>query len=351
MSNDKYVGADVHAATTTFAVLDSRGHQVMEGIVATRNKELVAFVKAIRGTVHLTFEEGTQAAWLYEVLRPHVAELVVCNPRVNRLLADGNKSDPIDAAKLAELLRGGQLRGVYHGEHGLGSLKALSYSYEGLVRVSVRSKNQLKAIFRSRGIQTPGEGFYKTPDREEWLSKLPHRGSRHRARLLWEQLDATEPLRASAKQELLAEAKKHEAWKLLKTMPGLGDVRAAQIVAHVQTPHRFRTKRQFWSYSGFAVVTRSTDDYRIRQGKLERRKKVSTRGLNRNHNSAMKAVFKAAAKDASRGELQELYQSRVDAGMRPEMAVLTMARKLSAVALAIWKKGESYDQEKAVTAT
>jgi hypothetical protein len=46
------------------------------------------------------------------------ATVIVYNPRKNRLLRDGNKSDRIDARKLAQLLRAGLLSPVYHGEHG-----------------------------------------------------------------------------------------------------------------------------------------------------------------------------------------------------------------------------------------
>jgi hypothetical protein len=53
----------------------------------------------------IAFEEGTWAAWLYDLLKPHVAKLVVCNPRKNALLKHGNKSDRIDARKLAEPMR------------------------------------------------------------------------------------------------------------------------------------------------------------------------------------------------------------------------------------------------------
>jgi transposase len=73
----------------------------------------------------VTFEEGTSAAWLHDLLKPHVNQLVVCDPRKNALLKDGSKSDRIDARKPAELLRGGQLKPVYHGEHGLRTLKEL----------------------------------------------------------------------------------------------------------------------------------------------------------------------------------------------------------------------------------
>jgi hypothetical protein len=51
----------------------------------------------------VTFEEGTWAARLYDVLKAHVTHLVVCNPRKNALLKAGGKSDRIDARKLAQL--------------------------------------------------------------------------------------------------------------------------------------------------------------------------------------------------------------------------------------------------------
>jgi Transposase len=79
--------------------------------------------------LHVTVEEGTWAAWLYDLLKPHVHKLVVCDPRRNALLKEGSKSDKVDARKLAELLRGGYLRPVYHGENGLRSLRELARSY------------------------------------------------------------------------------------------------------------------------------------------------------------------------------------------------------------------------------
>ena len=78
----------------------------------------------------MTLEEGTWAAWLYEVLKPHVKELVVCNTRRNALLKEGSKDDRVDARKLSELLHGGLLRAVYHGENGLRTLRELARTYE-----------------------------------------------------------------------------------------------------------------------------------------------------------------------------------------------------------------------------
>ena len=84
-----------------------------------------------KGSFHLqvTLEEGTWAAWLYDLLKPHVTEVLVCNPRKSALLKDGSKSDRIDARKLAEQLYRNKIKPVYHGEHGLRTLKELARSY------------------------------------------------------------------------------------------------------------------------------------------------------------------------------------------------------------------------------
>src|SRR5664279_2905230 len=129
-SDVKYIGLDVHTEATTVAVRNSAGKLVMESIVETKAKTLVDLLDGLRGELHVTLEEGTWAAWLYDVLKPHVREMVVCNPRRNALLKEGSKSDKVDARKLSELLRGGLLRAVYHGEHGLRTLQELVRSYE-----------------------------------------------------------------------------------------------------------------------------------------------------------------------------------------------------------------------------
>src|SRR5271169_2479946 len=119
MSSEKYIGLDVHQATISVAVMDPMGKVVMECILETKASTILEFFAGLRGTLSVTFEEGTWAAWLYDLLKPHVAKLVVCNPRKIALLKHGNKSDRIDARKLAELLRGNQLKPVYHGETGV----------------------------------------------------------------------------------------------------------------------------------------------------------------------------------------------------------------------------------------
>ena len=100
MSGEKYIGMDVHQATISVAVIDSQGQMIMESILETKASTILEFLAGLRGTLFVTFEEGTWAAWLYDLLKPHVAKVLVCNPRKNALLKHGNKGDKIDARKL-----------------------------------------------------------------------------------------------------------------------------------------------------------------------------------------------------------------------------------------------------------
>ena len=149
MSSEKYIGLDVHQATISVAVTDSQGKVVIESILETKASTLLEFFAGLRGSLFVTFEEGTWAAWLYDLLKPHVTEVLVCNPRKIPLLKQGNKSDKIDARKLAERLRLHDLKSVYHGQTGVRMLRELARSYLTVVKDLSRVMNRLKALYRS----------------------------------------------------------------------------------------------------------------------------------------------------------------------------------------------------------
>jgi hypothetical protein len=129
MNDSKYIGLDVHQATISATVLDAEGKLVMEAILETKAETVLQFIHGMRGSLHVTFEEGTSAAWLYTLLKPHVTRVLVCDPRKNALLKVGNKSDRIDSRKLAELLRSNLLRSVFHDDTGLRTLREMARSY------------------------------------------------------------------------------------------------------------------------------------------------------------------------------------------------------------------------------
>ncbi len=326
----KYVAFDVHQATTVASVREESGRVIARSVVPTDASALTEFVRGMRGTRHVTFEEGTQAQWLYQ----------------------GNKGDQVDADQLSELLRRGALRAVYHGSSDRATLKELTRTYRNLVEDSTRVMLRLKALFRARGIPTAGTAVYHSRHRVQWLGRLLEAGARFRAEALYAELDVLRKLRPKAKAAMVTEARRDPAWPVLRTIPFLGSVRVALLLATMQTPWRFRTKRHLWAYAGLAVVTRSSADYTIVAGQaVRRRRSPMTRGLNRNHNRVLKDVFKGAATAATArpGPLQAFYRSVVARGTREELARLTLTRKLAALTLRLWKKGERYDPTKLTT--
>src|SRR5580692_1222126 len=248
MDTTKYVGMDVHTEAITIAVVNSAGKIVMESTLETKANTILEFFQGLRGNVQVTFEEGTWAAWLYDLLKPHVT--------------------------------------------------------------------------------------------------ITEAGVRRRAEYYYQQLDALQALRHEVRRDLLAESRKQTATKLLRQIPCIGPIRAALLIALIQTPHRFRTKRQLWNYSGLGVKTRDSAQYRFVKGELQRSKRPQLlRGLNENHNHDLKNIFKGAATMAtiSPGPFHDFYEGLLVKGRKPTMARLTLARKIAAITLIVWKKGDSFD--------
>jgi len=342
----KYVALDVHQEATATTVRDHKGRVIARSVIPTEEGTLLEFFRGMRGSIHVTFEEGTQAQWLHDLLVGVVDRVVVCDRRGEG--QKGNKSDRVDADQLSDLLRRGGLRAVYHGSPHRADLKELTRTYQNLVEDSMRVMQRLKALFRARAIRTPGKGVYDPAKRAEWLADLPGRGVRFRAQVLYTELDILRDLRPKAKAAMVAEARRDPAYAVLETIPFLGPVRVALLLATLGTPWRFRSKRNLWGYAGLAVVTHNSSEFVLVGGRPVRRKRQPlTRGLNRNHNPTIKAVFKGAAIGASAkpGPLQDFYHGIVERGMDEALARVTLARKIAAVTLRLWKRGEPFDPE------
>lgn len=342
---EKYIGLDVHLQSCTMVVVGPSGRRLKTQVVETNGKALVEAIKNVSGRKHVCLEEGTQSAWLYEILKPHVEEVVVTVPPKRK----GPKDDLRDALERAEELRTGVLKKVvYKAPRRFSGLREAVRTHGMITRDVVRVKNRLKAAYRSRGIRTD-RSIYGEETRGEIQKKLPVSLRRHVA-MLGEQLDALEHQQQEAEDWLRDEAKAHDIVRKLSTVPGMGTIRTAQVVAIVVTPHRFRTVRQFWSYCGLGIVTRSSSDWVNIGGKWIRAQTVQTRGLNRNRHPLLKAVFKGAATTVIRQHsghpLQQDYQRMLQAGIKPNLAKLTLSRRIAAAVWSMWKHQEVYDPER-----
>src|ERR1700675_4006939 len=198
MTSTKYIGMDVHKESISLAVRNDAGKIVMECFFETRAKAILDFIHGLRGGLQITFEKGTWAPWLYDLLKPHVSKLVVCDPRKNS--REGNKNDRIDARELSDRLYMNKLSSVYHGGAGVRTLKELGRSYLTISKDLGRVMSRVKAIYRSWAIPCTGKQVYAPRHRAEWLGKQPQPGVRRRAEFYYQQLDALRSLRREVRR-------------------------------------------------------------------------------------------------------------------------------------------------------
>jgi transposase len=342
----RFIGLDAHGQSCTLCVMGPSGKRLGHHVVETNGKALVERIRSIAGERHVCMEEGTQSEWLHEILQAHAQRIVVTQP----LRREGNKSDEIDGWSLADLLRKDAVeRSVFKSPQVFTTLRQAARGYVVVQSDMVRAKCRLNALYRSRGM-TPNAEIYDEQRRDPWLRKLP---ASHRllAELLSEQLDGLIQAHQGAETWLLEEAKRIPATRRLATAPGIGPIRSALLVAIVVTPARFRTTRQFWSYSGLAIVTRSSSDWVRENGRWARKPVAQTRGLNRNRQPLLKALFKGAAttviQQMPKHPLHQDYQRMITEGnIKPNLAKVTLARRIAATTLAMWKHQEDYDPSK-----
>ncbi len=343
---ERYIGLDVHAASTTLAVISHTGKRLKDLPVETNGRALIEAIRIIPGHKHLVLEEGTQSAWPQETLSPYVTEVVVAGVTQSR----GQKTDTSDAYKLAEKLRVGSLdKRIFKAPRQFTMLRELARTHSMISRDLVRVQARIKSIYRSRGVATPGRSVYCQRNREQWLQQLPPPARTSAARL-YEHCDFLRDLKEQAQAELVAESRQHRIARVLETAPGLGPIRVARLLPTVVTPYRFRTKRQFWSYCGLGIVMRSSSDWvRTADGGWTRAQVKRTRGLSWQYNRMLKDIFKGAATTVllkpSEEPIYAGYKRMVDSGTKPNLAKVTLARTIAAIVLRMWKNEEVYDPE------
>jgi hypothetical protein len=349
MNSVRYIGLDVHRDTISAAVLNESGRLIQQSILATRAAAILDFIGGMRGTLHVTFEEGTHSAWLYDLLSRRVARLVVCNPRKNALMKSGNKSDAIDARKLAELLRADMLSPVYHGEKSAMEVQHLARSYALLTEDTTRVMARIKAVFRGQAIACAGKKLYGHKHRDEYLAALGAGALRRRAELLYQELEALQQLRRRAKRELIVECRKHagDQAALLSSISGSGARGGADRPGAdaAPLPHQAPV---------LGLLRAGVGDARQRRIPRGRRTGGAQKKAGADSRPELEPQPRAEESVQGRGDLgqpangvfREFYLGLLKKNMQPEMARLTLARKIAAIALKIWKKGEAFDAKK-----
>ena len=322
-----YIGLDAHSQTSTGVVVDERGEIKLRKTFNTTESNLIEFVSKIPGKKSLTFEECTLSQWLFITLKDQVDELLVCNP-VYVAKKQGAKTDFRDALHLAQELRTGHLKSVYHDESHWIELRVLTNNYLSLVEEIVRTKNRLKAVFRSEVIDSSENSFYKNKERSKDL-KNPN--AKFVAESLYEQIFCLERFKDEYREKFRKNLKKYKPIKNLTSVPGIDLIRASIITAVVCQPQRFKNKHQFW---GYCMLVRHIQ---ISGGRIYGNKRIHGREELRN-------IFLGSAESALRTEtsLRDHYEKLRSQGVEHKEAKLSVARKIAALTLCLLKNSDTF---------
>lgn len=280
-------------------------------------------------------EESTLAGWLQRTLSRYCDHFQVSDPMHNDLIARSEKkSDRRDAQTLAQLYRGGYTRAVHHTQDmGHFELKETVQHYHDYVNQMVRWKNKVKALYRKHGIFSPSDQVYDPVESAKYLELLPDPTSRQRVRDHLRVLGTLERLVRNEERRMRCLNSRIAAVELLESVPGVGPIVAATVVAIVETPHRFPAKEHLWKYAGLAITKpesggKSTKGYASKAG-----------------NRLLKKVLMQAALSAARTDSRFGRRYRELKHRGTSIAQRTVARSILATMYGMWKTEELYREQ------
>src|ERR1043166_2149887 len=337
-----YVGLDVHLDTIAMSIRNSRGMVVNRRVVATARAPLKRAFSDIRGKVRVACESGPLAAWIRDTLETRHREVVVCDRRRTRLATSGAKTDRIDADKLSELLWKNAVHPVYLLRAEAAALRRLAAHYVRMVRDRARKVQRVRALFAEAGIRLRIR--FDKPGRPP-LHRLRDVESQNVGRAYLQQLETATELVASARAQLLGSAQRQPAFELLQTIPYVGEIRAAELIAVVGQPNRFRSLRRFWAYGGLGVIQRVSSEHRIENGRTVRDELRRGIRLLPAGQPMLKKILRDIALHASlgKGVFRVIYDQHIARGKTPGIARVALARKIASIILAVWRSGKSFD--------
>ena len=337
MKRDCFIGLDTHGSFCAMAVVDGNGKLLRRGQCATTISKLRELLDKVPRPRHLAFEEGPLANWLYRNLQNDVDSLIVAEPRRNRLICcEGDKDDPVDAEKLANLLRGGYLKGVHQTETLDGSVfKQLVAQYYREVRRRVAAGLQITGLLKQHGIMARAKDYRSAEDRANVLTQLPeHALLREMMTSLWTEYDAVCKREDAWRKRLVQRAKQDALVVRLTELPGVQWIRAATLRVYLDTPWRFRNKKSLWKYLGIGLERRHSG------------KGPEILAVPRQVNRLLKSTILGAAMSAIAQEdnpFADQHGRWIDQGLSPRMATRNVARSLAATIWGLWKNTTAYD--------
>lgn len=336
----KHIGMDLHSTTTEACVRNGNGKIVLRRQIETTRAELEKFVVGIPGRKRVAVEECQMADWVTRVLKPHVDEVIRCQPQFNKLISESeDKCDKTDSESISELLYMNRLKRVHHPNLAYRILRETVRAYWIASREVTRAKNRLKGFFLFNGLHAPGDKIYSVRNRSAYLNKLEKAGANvELGQLLYERVDHCRQLKAKHIRLVRKSAEPmKDLVRLLITMPAIGAIYAYTLVAYLEDGWRIPNKRKLWNYSGLGL------------------RNYESRGIGHRHVSfsgsrlVKRVAMSAAATIASRrghNALSELWGKDIQNNVDPEQAQRNLARKIAVIVQHLLRSKQEYSDER-----
>jgi len=332
-----YLGVDAHSETCTLCAVDLKGTIIMRCTVSTDTRQLRAAVSGLPLGYWAMIESSHVSIFVRDALASVLDRVILCETRENRLIAkSGDKSDDKDAHRLARLLRLGEFKEVYVPPRSWQEIRELIHVYLKVVGDVVREKNRIRDRYAQHGVHITDSAY--GDGRHEALERLNRPALKPVFDAMYGILDAAEEAKDDLDHALRARLSQKKEYRLLKTIPGVGPICAALMVAIIVDPSRFPSKKHAWNYAGIGASEDST-------GKTVKVKR------NKHYNRLLKYAVMTAAQNAIKGDnrFARLYQTLLEKYEDPQkpkkaasMARKMVARGILAAALSMWKAGTAY---------
>jgi transposase len=288
--------------------------------------------------VHL--DAGELSVWAHSIIKPLVAEVVVSHPRTLSWIAkDSNKTDSIDARKLAELLRLNLVHPVYSEQNNeRRTFKYLVTHYEQTSREQARLKSKIKARLRCLGIIRKDDRLFSAAGQSELLASITEPEIKQMINESFSILNQMLVSLEQAKQAMIEYSKRFPEVELLQTAPGVGIVTACRFVAYVQTPQRFSNKHKLWRYARLGITRRESNGKRLAHPRLDSAGVGSLKDVSRK-------VFEAARRTKQDNAFKRFYDESIEQTKNQIHARLSTQRKILAVLRAMWLKRQPFQDK------
>jgi len=337
----RYVGLDVHKRLVVACIVDQAGKVVHRERFALNRFALETFAKCVlTAGDHVALEATTNCWAVVDVLRPHVARVVVSNPMATQAIAQAKvKTDKVDAHVLAQLLRCDFLPEVWQPDEATRRLRELTARRSALVSQRTMMRNRIHSVLAMRLVAAPTRLF--GIEGLEWLAKAE---LDDQARLLVDsdlrQLQFVQREIDALDAELARRGYASDPVKLLMTLPGVDVTTAEAMLAAWGDPTRFPDGDHAASYLGLVPSTKQSAN-QCYHGPITKRGNSQARWM---------LIEAAQHLDKHPGPLGCFFRRLLRKKNR-NVAVVAAARKLAWIGWRMLVTGEPYRYADPRTAT